>query len=670
MNSVTQDILNFIDIEDYKNISLFINIVRNYYYNNDLPSTKEQALFKEWFKLKNIKEIETFLSNISDELYDKIIENTGMNGKILDNVNDIGATPHNKKCNLPVFMGSLNKIKTEEDFMNWMKKNNSSEMIITEKLDGISALLSITEYEVKLYTRGNGKIGCDISHLVQYLDLNKCIEKTRKYYNEFPLYIRGELIMEKINKSNETENIRNIVSGIVHTKDITKEIINKLKDVHFVAYRLYNETSYRTQYNILKNFNYILPQMTSLKTPDFDELIVVLISFTNKSNYQIDGIVISTNIQPNVDPVDKNPEHSIAIKNISQSKQTKVLEIEWNVSKHGVYKPRIKIEPININGANIEWVTGFNAKYIKDNNIGKDTILEVERSGDVIPNIKRIIKCTNAELPKDNWKWNKTGVDICIIDENNDEMEIKKLLIFFQELECPNLGPKTIETLYEYRYKTVLDVLNLTKQKLLETDKFKDKSAENVLKGIKIAKEYLSVMNKDKLHILMYASGTFGFGFGSKKIKLILDKYPNIVEKYKDIDRDIWINNVKNVKGISEQAECFVDSIYKYKMFIKTIDEYINYTDVNDTKDNKENKENKENKNNKIKGVIVMTGFRDKILKQKLEENNYVVNDNVTKETTILIYKEDDSSSKCKKAKLMGIQLISKHDVLNKLNIK
>jgi NAD-dependent DNA ligase len=238
MNSVTQDILNFIDIEDDKNISLFINIVRNYYYNNDLPSIKEQAIFKEWFKLKNIKEIETFLSNISDELYDKIIEITGMNGKILDNVNDIGATPHNKKCNLPVFMGSLNKIKTEEDFMNWMKKNNSSEMIITEKLDGISALLSITEYEVKLYTRGNGKIGCDISHLVQYLDLNKCIEKTRKYYNEFPVYIRGELIMEKINKSNETENIRNIVSGIVHTKDITKEIINKLKDVHFVEYRL------------------------------------------------------------------------------------------------------------------------------------------------------------------------------------------------------------------------------------------------------------------------------------------------------------------------------------------------------------------------------------------------------------------------------------------------
>ena len=59
----------------------------------------------------------------------------------------------------------------------------------------------------------------------------------------------------------------------------------------------------------------------------------------------------------------------------------------------------------------------------------------------------------------------------------------------------------------------------------------------------------------------------------------------------------------------------------------------------------------------------------DKLLKQTLEENSHIVNDNVTKETTIVIYNEDDTSSKCQKAKKMGIKLIQKDNVLTHLNI-
>ena len=71
-------------------------------------------------------------------------------------------------------------------------------------------------------------------------------------------------------------------------------------------------------------------------------------------------------------------------------------------------------------------------------------------------------------------------------------MQQKKLLTFFQELECPNLGPKTIQTLYDNGFHTVLDILDLTKQDLLNTEKFKDKSSENVLLGIKVAKDFLA----------------------------------------------------------------------------------------------------------------------------------------------------------------------------------
>jgi DNA ligase (NAD+) len=248
----------------------------------------------------------------------------------------------------------------------------------------------------------------------------------------------------------------------------------------------------------------------------------------------------------------------------------------------------------------------------------------------------------------------------------NEGMEIKKLLTFFQELECPHLGPKTIEVLYNNGFETVFDLLNLTKQDLLNTDKFKDKSAENVLSGIQIAKDFLYNINNSNLHILMYASGSFGFGFGSKKIKMILDIYPNIIKEYEDKNRDEWIENIKSVKGISEQAESFVDNINKYKNFIKTINTYIKFIDESkqqqkDTKKDKDTKSKKEN--------IVLTGFRDKYLKKLLEENGHIVNDNVTKETTIVVYNEDDSSSKCQKAKKMGIKLIHKTNILSVLNI-
>lgn len=673
MNSVSNKILNFIDTENDKDISLFINIVKNYYYNNDLPTKEEENKMKQWFNLNNLKEVESFLSSISDNQYDQMVEMVQLN-----TLKDVGATPHNKKCNLPVFMGSLDKIKNDTDYLSWKKKLSNTELMITEKLDGISSLLTLNivngKKEIKLYTRGNGKIGCDISHLVKYMNLKQQINNIfLDFKNKLPIYIRGELVISRF--VNDNLNLRNIVSGLVHTKEITDDIILKLKEVDLVAYRLYNcNYNFLSQIEKLDELTFNIPQYKVLKNPSFERLEMVLDEFVDESRYQIDGIVVSHNSIYNIDPVDKNPEHSIAIKNTGESRETEVVDIQWNVSKHGVYKPRVKIQPVNINGAKIEWVTGFNGKYIYDNQIGKGTLIEIERSGDVIPNIKKVIKSTKADMPKGEWEWNKTRVDICIKEEYNDEMEIKKLFIFFQELECPHLGPKTIETLYENGFKTVLDVLELTKEDLLNTNKFKDKSAENVLSGIKVAKDFLMNINELNLHILMYGSGSFGFGFGSKKIKLILECFPKIVEEYNENNREEWITNVKSVKGISEQAEPFVDSINKYKKFIKTIKNYIQYTTLSKEKESNKQKTKTssrigdEGPSSKTE-VIVLSGFRDKLLKQTLEENGHIVNDNVSKETTIVIYNKDDTSSKCQKAKKMGIKLIQKDDILTHLNI-
>jgi len=656
----------------------FINIIKSYYYNNELLDSSVEFLKKSLPLILTTKDdVIFFLQNIRDTTYDYISDELSKNSN--DDFNDVGVIPHHKKIKLDKYMGSLDKIKTEEDFMKWYLDNSdkNSNIVITEKLDGISALLTISVNDVKLCTRGNGEIGCDITHILKYIDnIYKYTDVIRNVFSKNlqkgNINIRGELIIP----ANDMEtNMRNIVSGIVHVKDITPDIVNKLNSVHFVAYRLYDfDITFFEQFELLKKINIYIPQYVSVKTCNMNKLRDIQTMFVKNSKYQIDGIVISVDDIFGDDRVGYNPKHSIALKLIGKSIKTKVLDIEWNVSKHGLLKPRIKIEPICINGANINWVTGINARYIVQNNIGKNTILEIERSGDVIPNIKSVITPTKYLLPENvKWEWNKTAVDIQISQQNgeneNTNMEIQKLLHFFKELETPNLGPKTIENIYNSGFTNISLILSLTKTSLLEKCGYKDKSSENILNGIEFCKQQISeyLSNTNKKHILMYASGCFGFGIGNKKLKMVLDAFPNIEnECLKDKNKGILeeknelIIKIKSVKGIQEQAELIFEGILKYNLFIQIIKSNIvlNQTISNNNQNTISSKNIFESKIKITKQNVTFTGFRDSKLKKILEDNGNEVNDNVTKSTTLLIYKDDDTSSKCEKAKKMGIKLV------------
>ena len=239
----------FLENEDKNNIELLIFILKKYYYNHELPSKNEQQMLKHWFNLNNERETERFLSGVTDNEYDRLVEFIKLN-------NEVGSLPQNshyKKCELGVVMGSINKIKTENDYKHWRSKCEGqhpsvvNEMLITEKLDGISALLTVTveksNINFKLCTRGNGKIGCDISHLVPYLKIGKQLDEVfnycKKYDMKYPVNIRGELIIPKENDLDE-KNLRNTVSGIVHVKDINDEVEHKLGLIDFVCYRIYD----------------------------------------------------------------------------------------------------------------------------------------------------------------------------------------------------------------------------------------------------------------------------------------------------------------------------------------------------------------------------------------------------------------------------------------------
>ena len=122
-----------------------------------------------------------------------------------------------KKANLPYEMWSMDKIKPDSNAVaNWLKKFNRGHYVVSGKLDGISALYSTEGDEPKLYTRGNGKIGQDISYLIPYLNISESISIS------LPITIRGEFIIKKklFDKKykDKFSNPRNFVAGVINQK--------------------------------------------------------------------------------------------------------------------------------------------------------------------------------------------------------------------------------------------------------------------------------------------------------------------------------------------------------------------------------------------------------------------------------------------------------------------
>ena len=117
-----------------------------------------------------------------------------------------------------------------------------------------------------------------------------------------------------------------------------------------------------------------------------------------------------------------------------QVAESKVVDVLWSPSKDGYLKPRVQIEPIKLGGVTIEYATGFNGAFIKDNNIGVGTVVEIIRSGDVIPYIRKVVvPAEEAKMPSVPYKWNDTHVDIMLEDALSDEtVKEKNITGFFR----------------------------------------------------------------------------------------------------------------------------------------------------------------------------------------------------------------------------------------------
>jgi len=610
--------------------------------NNVLDNISKTNLIKilKYAADKYYNGIEVITDKQYDLLYDRL-KKIDPNNKFFK---QIGFNVHTKnKIKLPYHMGSMDKIKAGSNLINNWKKKYKGSYIISDKLDGVSGLFVLINNEKKLYTRGNGSIGTDISSLIPK------IKVLNKKFKIKEIAIRGEFIISKKNfkkLKKKYSNPRALVSGLINKKTINE---NEFDIIDFIAYEVIKpyKKKISIQLDIIDQLN--LKSVHALKINNFDEdfLSKYLTIRKNKGPYDVDGLVIYDN---NIHLRNKNgnPKYAFAFKDTSLHHVAivEVIKVEWNISKDGLLKPRIFIKPVKLSGVIIKNVTGFNAKYILDNDIGKGSKLKIIRSGDVIPHIVSIEKRTSADMPSIKYKWNKTKVDI-IIDERNKEIDnersVKNITYFLKTLEIKNIDTKIVEKLVENNINTIKKIINIKVDDFLKIEGFKIKLAKKLFTNIQ------NGIKNVELAILMSGTNIFGAGVGIKKFNLILDKYPNILKIL--ISKEEILKKIILIDGFEEKtANKFVNNLDKFKKFLK------------DNPNIKVKNTKKKLKGKKYLGkTIVFSGFRDKELEEIIISEGGKITTTITNNTDLLIVKDiNDNSSKIKKAKELGIKIIEK----------
>ena len=634
-----------------KNIEIIIKKISKY---ND--EVLKEYLYNE--KIELLHSIKNYVDDIyynsgeytylSDEQYDilkDIIKERDPGYKV-----PVGAKIRvgENRVKLPYWLGSMDKIKAEDinEIAKWVSKNYYGEYIVENKLDGVSCLLINSNNEIKLYTRGDGYVGSDISYLSKYINnIPKSILEN--------INIRGELIIKKdiFESKYKTKyaNPRNMVSGLVGSKTLREGI----SDVEFVAYEIICDglmMKPSEQLKKLSDIGFQIVENQIIYKLTLEKLIEILTYNKVESPYEIDGLIVQSN-REYYRIVSDNPEYAFAFKMRLDSNlvNAEVEEVEWNVSKWGIIKPRIRIKPISLGGVTIKYTTGFNAKYIYDNKIQKGALIQITRSGDVIPYIVKVLKQgLEPEMPDIPYEWNETGVDI-ITYEKTDDICIKLLSSFFSHLGIKYVSEATITKLYNNGFNTLLKIISASKNDLQNIETFGEKSAERIYTNIHAGLQNITIP------LLLSSSGIFGFGLGSKKIELLFTNIPDILTIYKDISEDDLMSKIMNIEGYSEKTALkIVQNIKWADKFILMVKPFVTYKKI-------------EVASEQLKGMkFLMSGFRDKNLENEIIKRGGKITSSVSTNTSgLIVLNKQSSTGKIKKAEELNVPVYLKEEFMN-----
>lgn len=580
-----------------------------------------------------------------------------------------------KKANHLSRMWSQEDVFNDKELEDWIKRaskvGDNLEFFCQPKFDGASLNLIYENGILKqAITRGDGEIGEDVTQnamTIQSIPL-EIAEKSL-------IEIRGEVVIKKSdfedinierlkNSESTFANPRNAAAGSLRQLDSS---ITSKRKLFFNAWGVgqnslnFEKTSQMMDYIFSLGF-VKTPMQTLVKNiDDIKKLYENMIKKRDTFPMLLDGMVIKIDditTQQDLGFTQKFPRWSCAYKFPAVEKTTKLKDIILQVGRTGVVTPVAIVEPVLIEGANVERATLHNFDEIQrlDLKIGDEII--IIRSGDVIPKITKVLKDRRDGNEKEILK-----PTIC--PDCSSELLIEDIMIKCQNLDCPSrvvnsiiyfasknclnidgLGDKIVELLVnEKKIFDILDLYSLKYEDLENLEGFKEKKINNLLNAIENSK------NSELYRVLT--------SLGIEHIGEVASK--SICSKFGLDLVDVSFEDLISIDGIGEQmANSFLEFFRVNRQFVLKLFDILKpkVTIKEEAKDNPF-------KNKTVVITGTMSKSRDEI-KLFLEDLGAKVSSSVSKKTDFLIYGED-AGSKYDKAIELGIEILTEDEMYSKI---
>ena len=566
-------------------------------------------------------------------------------------------------------------------FIN-LKKNIFLDFICEPKIDGLSLNL-IYENGILLnaITRGDGKIGEDVTQNILHIEN---IPNNLSINYPKVIEIRGEVYLskkdfkrlnEKLPENEKFANPRNAAAGSLRQLDSK---ISKSRPLKFIAHGLgYSTKKYLTIdefYEDLINWK-IFPNKLSKKLSEFGDMMKYYNEIENLRGtieYDIDGLVFKINDiskQKRLGIVGKNPRWAIALKFSAEKAKTVIKSIDFQVGRTGAITPVARLEEINLGGVLITNATLHNFDEIEKKNIGKGDLVEIQRAGDVIPQvIKLIIKSKKnpkkilppKTCPICNSPTIKEKDEAVLRCSNNIDCYAQKLgqiinFISKKSFNIDGFGEKQAKQFYDLKIITnVSDIFKLEKfkQKILLLEGWGEISFKNLIEAINKSK-------KISLDKFIYSLGIRYIG--ETNASILAYEFLSIRNLIKSIQNTDLISNVD---GLGPKVVSSLQSFFSVNDNKKLIEELNTIVAIKGLEKRSRNSffSNKS---------VVFTGTLAKLsrdeAKYRAKTKGAKILSNVSSNTDYVVVGEK-SGSKAEKAKNLGIKILSEEDFLKKIS--
>ena len=642
-------------------------------------------------KLNRMKELIEILNNASrlyyqystpimtdfeyDKLYDELEKLEKETNTILSNSPTQNVEPEAidslVKVEHPAPMLSLSKTKSISELASFL---GNQEGLLSWKLDGLTIVLTYKDGKLSSgVTRGNGIIGEVVTENVKKF---KNIPLTIPYKGT--LVVRGEAVIKysdfnKMNEeldddSNQYKNPRNLCSGSVRQLDSK---VTAKRNVNCIIFALIeSEKNFKLkseEFEWLKSLGFDVVEYHKVTSNNLEEQVLYFKNKINEYDIPSDGLVLLYNdieYGKQLGTTAKYPKNAIAFKWQDETAETKLIDVDWLVSRTGLINPVAVFEPVELEGTIVSRASLHNVSILQGLSLGiGDTIL-VYKANMIIPQIADNLTQSNSlTIPN---KCPVCNHEARIISSNdvkylycmNDFCPAKlvKRLSQFTSRNAMNiegLSDAIINKLAdEGLIKTYADIYNLKRYKndIISFEGFGEKSYDNLINSIEKSRNV-------KLANFIFALGIPDIGLS--RAKLICKNYSNDINKI----RNLTFEELSKIDGIGEIiAKGWIDT-FNNDDFIKELElllKEVNFTDTS-IDNNQPLKDlifvitgSVNNFTNRDELVEYIETYGGKVVKAISNNVNYLINNDIT-----------STSTKNTKAKELGIKIISENDLMS-----